>query len=52
MIAAAIEHGVVPADLADTWAREVASAPDTAEGVAAFVERRAPHFPWKHRADG
>lgn len=47
MIAAVAEHGVVSADLADTWAREVTISGEMAEGVAAFVERRAPRFPWR-----
>ena len=42
-------EGQVPADLAASWAREVAAAPDPAEGVAAFVERRAPNFTWTGR---
>jgi len=46
MIAAVLAHGSVPADLADHWARIVASAPDPDEGVAAFLERRPPHFTW------
>jgi enoyl-CoA hydratase/carnithine racemase len=46
MIAAVIEHGVVSADLADTWAREVTASGEMAEGVAAFQERRPPKFPW------
>jgi len=46
MVASVLAHGSVPADLADQWAREVAAAPDQAEGVAAFVEKRAPRFTW------
>lgn len=46
MVAAVLAHGSVPAELADRWAREVAAAPDPAEGVAAFGERRAPRFRW------
>jgi enoyl-CoA hydratase/carnithine racemase len=49
MVAAVLAHGSVPADLAESWAREVAAAPDPAEGVAAFVERRAPRFSWTGR---
>lgn len=49
MIAAITEHGVVSADLADSWAREVAVSGEMAEGVAAFTERRAPAFPWNGR---
>jgi enoyl-CoA hydratase/carnithine racemase len=51
MVAAVVAHGSVPADLADQWAREVAAAPDQAEGVAAFVERRAPVFTWTTRSE-
>lgn len=46
MIAAIVEHGVVSADLADSWAREATSSGEMAEGVAAFQERRPPKFPW------
>jgi enoyl-CoA hydratase/carnithine racemase len=46
MVASVLAHGSVPADLADQWAREVAAAPDQAEGVTAFVERRPPTFTW------
>ena len=49
MVAAVLAHGSVPADLAASWAREVAAAPDPAEGVAAFVERRSPRFTWSER---
>ena len=51
MVASVLAHGSVPADLADLWAREVAAAPDQAEGVAAFVERRAPRFTWTGRRE-
>jgi enoyl-CoA hydratase/carnithine racemase len=49
MILAVTEHGVVPADLADEWAREATMSGEMAEGVAAFRERRAPDFPWSGR---
>lgn len=49
MVAAVLAHGSVPAELADSWAREVAAAPDPQEGVSAFVERRAPRFTWTER---
>lgn len=49
MVAAVLAHGSVPAELADSWAREVAAAPDPQEGVNAFVERRAPRFTWTER---
>lgn len=47
MVAAVTEHGVVPAVLAETWAREVTLSGEMTEGVAAFVERRPPQFPWR-----
>ena len=49
MVAAVLAHGSVPADLAASWAREGAAAPDPQEGVAAFVERRPPQFTWTER---
>lgn len=49
MVAEITEHGVVSADLADAWAREVTVSGEMAEGVAAFTERRAPAFPWNGR---
>jgi enoyl-CoA hydratase/carnithine racemase len=52
MVAAVLAHGTVPAELAESWAREVAAAPDPREGVNAFVERRAPNFTWTERTQG
>jgi enoyl-CoA hydratase/carnithine racemase len=52
MVAAVLAHGTVPAELAESWAREVAAAPDPPEGVNAFVERRAPNFTWTERTQG
>ncbi|MEQ1699640.1 MAG: enoyl-CoA hydratase-related protein [Ilumatobacteraceae bacterium] len=49
MIAEITEHGVVSADLAESWAREVTVSGEMAEGVAAFTERRSPAFPWNGR---
>jgi enoyl-CoA hydratase/carnithine racemase len=49
MVASVLAHGSVPAELAESWAREVAAAPDPKEGVDAFVERRAPNFTWSER---
>lgn len=46
MVAAVLAHGSVPAELADHWARAVASAADPDEGVSAFLERRPPRFTW------
>lgn len=39
--------GTVPPELAARWVREAESSGETAEGVAAFRERRAPRFPWR-----
>ena len=52
MVSAVLAHGSVPAELAESWAREVAAAPDPQEGVNAFVERRAPNFTWTERTQG
>jgi enoyl-CoA hydratase/carnithine racemase len=49
MVASVLAHGSVPADLAESWRREVAAATDPAEGVAAFAERRPPEFTWRER---
>ena len=49
MVAAVLEHGSVPSEVADAWNREVAASGEMAEGVAAFNERRRPNFPWRHR---
>lgn len=49
MIAAILEHGAVSTELAAQWAHEAALSSDNAEGVAAFVERRAPRFTWRPR---
>ncbi len=49
MVAAVLAHAAVPAELAASWAREVAAAPDPQEGVLAFTERRAPRFTWSGR---
>ena len=46
MIAEVAERGVISADLADEWSRQVTASGEMAEGVAAFTERRAPRFPW------
>lgn len=46
MIDAVVAHGSVSADLAETWARELAASSDAQEGIAAFLERRVPRFTW------
>jgi len=47
MIAAVVEHGAVTAEMTRRWADEVTASGEMAEGVTAFQERRAPHFPWR-----
>jgi len=49
MVEAIVRTGAVSADLAVRWAAEAASAPDAAEGIAAFLERRHPTFTWRPR---
>jgi enoyl-CoA hydratase/carnithine racemase len=46
MVAAVVAHGHVPEDLQSRWIEAAASAGDSAEGIAAFVEKRPPHFTW------
>lgn len=46
MVAAVLQHGTVPASLVDTWQHEATVSGETAEGVAAFTERRPASFPW------
>ena len=46
MIAAVLEHGAVPATLADGWVHEANRSGESDEGVAAFRERRPPRFGW------
>jgi enoyl-CoA hydratase/carnithine racemase len=46
LVDAASVHGTVDPALADRWSAEAASAPDAAEGMAAFLERRDPDFTW------
>lgn len=48
MVDAVTTSGHVPDELARFWTREVAEGGDVAEGVAAFLERREPDFPWTH----
>ena len=47
MVAATLEHGSVPSAMADAWNHEVVASGELVEGVAAFLERRAPAFPWR-----
>ncbi|MFC7303584.1 enoyl-CoA hydratase/isomerase family protein [Streptomyces monticola] len=44
--AAAKEFAAGRVDRDDYWARQARGSGDTAEGVAAFLERRAPRFEW------
>ena len=46
MIDEVASHGVISASTIDRWAPVLAANPDMAEGVAAFTERRDPHFVW------
>lgn len=50
MVAAVAEHGVVPVSMVEAWQHEANTSGETAEGVAAFGERRAPAFPWHGRS--
>jgi len=46
MVGEVLAHGSVSVDVAEEWARTAAHAPDLAEGVAAFTEKRPPRFTW------
>jgi enoyl-CoA hydratase/carnithine racemase len=46
MVSEALAHGHVPQSLQEHWSEVAAGAPDGAEGVAAFVEKRAARFTW------
>ncbi len=46
MVAAIKSHGHVPDDVHKHWSEVAARAPDSAEGIAAFVEKRPPRFTW------
>lgn len=46
MVDAVTEQGHVPAELDARWHDVLDESPDPAEGVAAFLERRAPRFGW------
>lgn len=47
MVAEVLASGAVPPEMAARWSREAESSGETAEGVAAFRERRAARFPWR-----
>jgi enoyl-CoA hydratase/carnithine racemase len=51
MIDAVVADGRVGDECIDRWAAEMAVADDPKEGVAAFLERRPPHFSWAPRRD-
>jgi enoyl-CoA hydratase/carnithine racemase len=46
MVAAIVSRGHVPRSLHEHWNDVAAGATDGAEGVAAFVEKRAARFTW------
>jgi enoyl-CoA hydratase/carnithine racemase len=46
MVAEIVGHGEVSRSLQDQWSNVAASAPDSAEGIAAFIEKRAARFIW------
>lgn len=46
MVAAIVQSGGVGAGLAERWSKEAHASADSAEGLAAFHERRRPSFRW------
>ncbi len=50
--AAAKEYADGRTDRDGHWLEQAAASDDTAEGVAAFLERRAPHFTWNAVTSG
>ena len=46
MVAAIMSHGHVPDDVRRHWSDVAGRAPDGAEGINAFVEKRPAHFTW------
>lgn len=47
MVGEVVRAGAVDPDTARRWGREVAASGDSAEGAAAFAERRPPRFSWR-----
>ena len=46
MVAAVLANGSVTEDVRAHWTRVAAAAPDLAEGIAAFADKREPRFSW------
>ncbi len=46
MVAAVVAHGQVPPDVQRHWNDVAAGSSDSAEGIAAFVEKRRARFTW------
>ncbi len=51
MLAGIMSHDRVPDAVRNHWAAIAANAPDSAEGIAAFVEKRPAHFTWRPGPD-
>lgn len=49
MVAEILAHGEVPETVRGEWDEISAHAHELGEGIAAFVQRRAPHFTWSGR---
>ncbi|HEX2704408.1 MAG TPA: enoyl-CoA hydratase/isomerase family protein [Candidatus Lustribacter sp.] len=49
MVDSAVEHGRVTDEVEARWDAALAASPDAAEGIAAFLEGRAPAFSWAPR---
>lgn len=47
MVKEIVANGEVSTSLADHWAQQVARTGEDTEGVTAFLEKRAPHFPFQ-----
>ncbi|MBK5223681.1 MAG: enoyl-CoA hydratase/isomerase family protein [Acidimicrobiia bacterium] len=50
LVDAVANQGRIPSELARRWAAEAATGADSDEGIAAFMERRAPAFTWTRPA--